>query len=111
MKWHRAFIFVSVWSYLTLLVLALLKTPLAKLHVNTTLFVEIFIELIFMGMLLYSLYNPKFNYLFGAIWGFIAMLSFAGIILWTNIGNISGLGVAMAAWDMIIGTALVMDAG
>jgi hypothetical protein len=44
----------------------------------------------------------------GAAYGFAAMITFAGNIQW-----VGGLGadLAMAAWDLILGIALLLDDG
>ena len=107
MTWAKALVYVSSFSYLGGVVASLGGYPLMpKIHsVSQSIFF-----LLASFLLLSSLQMKKMKWVLSAFYGIAAILSFSGLMSWTSyFGGLGTLGPAMAAWDLILAVALLLD--
>lgn len=104
MRWSRAFIYASIFSYAAAIVMIAVNFPPA-----TVTFLPLFSGFIWISILIYSLYDNSYNYLWGAFFGFTAMLSFSGLVQWINYSGTLDLNLFMSAWDLLIAVALLVE--
>jgi hypothetical protein len=107
MTWMKALIYTTGFSYLGAAIVAFMGlpvqdnvSPLGQALMQATLFVALFTSL------KYSLFRLPL----AALYGVLATLSFSGIQTWINYaGDRSILGPSMAAWDIALAIALLLD--
>ncbi len=105
MRLFEAFINVSLFSYLGCIFLAGIGLPpITNWPPNFQ--IPGFIAAI--AVLLYSsrTKNQMAQHLCAGVYGFIAMLTFSGAIMWAGGDN---AGLAMALWDILIGLAILAN--
>jgi hypothetical protein len=104
MKITEAFVSASISSYVACIFLALTGTPPIP---NQPALPQSILYALFMGLLITSIKLKYVNLrrFCGAIYGFIAMVTFAGNIQWAG-GP--GASLAMAIWDLCLGITLFM---
>ena len=107
MTWGKAFVYVTSFSYLGGVATSIGGYPLmTNIHPVTQ---AIFFLLAFF-ILLSSLKMRKMKWGLSASYGIAAILSFSGLTSWASyFGGPGTLGPAMAAWDLIIAVALLLD--
>ena len=106
-KWNDAFIFITGFSYVGAAISTIIGyPPQDTLYVSTQLQVAMYI-VCFLFLSFTKIYKPLRWFLAGS-YGMMAMWSFLGVQRWINYVNPSAnLGVAMAAWDIILAIALL----
>ena len=107
MTWAKALVYVSSFSYLGGVVATLGGYPLMpKIHpVSQSIFF-----LLASFLLLSSLQIKKMKWVLSAFYGIAAILSFSGLTPWASyIGGPGTLGPTMAAWDLSLAIALLVD--
>ena len=107
MTWGKALVYVSSFSYLGGVVATLGGYPLMpKIHpVSQSIFF-----LLASFLLLSSLQMKKMKWVLSAFYGIAAILSFSGLMSWASyFGGPGTLGPAMAAWDLSLAIALLLD--
>lgn len=109
MKWSRALLLVTGFSYIGAAFLTLVGyPPEATLppYLQAVLYVCL-------GIFLFvaSIFKRRVDfvdYLLAAIYGVLAVFSFSGIQKWINYnGSPDFLGVAMAVWDLAVAVSLL----
>jgi hypothetical protein len=107
MTWNRALIFTTSFSYLGAIVATLMGLPLQD---NINPYAQAIIYIAMFVVLLLSLKHPLLRLPLAAFYGVMATLSFSGIQKWIHYaGDSSILGLGMAAWDMALAIALLLD--
>lgn len=107
MRWSRAFIIVSTYAYSTLFILSGLRVRFIHEFPPLYSFLTSAISIL---VLLYGVKNPKFNLFLAGYFGVLTMASFSGIAHWINYFGSTDLSLWMAAWDLVLGTCLLMEA-
>lgn len=108
MKWSKALIWATIWSYFAAAVAALGGSP--AMEGIPAPYQAIFYTL--MGIILYAQLHYENNTLaiiLTALYGFLAMLSFSGVQQWINYYGTTSLGPWMALWDLALAVALADD--
>lgn len=107
MRASKAFITLSVWSYISLSVFSGLHLQLIeKLPPVVTLFGSALMAF----LILATLKHPIIGHYSGAVFGFFAMGSFSGILQWHSYyGKHIITGPYMAAWDIAIGLCMIVE--
>jgi ABC-type Fe3+-siderophore transport system permease subunit len=107
MTWGKALVYVSSFSYLGAVATSLGGYPLmTSIHPVSQ---AIFFLLAFV-LLLSSLKMRKMKWVLSAFYGIAAILSFSGLTSWASyFGGPGTLGPAMAAWDLVLAIALLLD--
>ncbi len=107
MSWGKALIYVSSFSYLGAATTSIAGYPLlANLHpvIQAIAWLSLFF------ILLSSLKYRKLKWGFSAFYGIAAIVSFSGLSHWASYyGGPNLLGPAMAAWDLVLAIALLLD--
>ncbi len=108
MTWMKILIYTTSFSYLGAAVVTLMGLPVQD-NVSplgqTLIYAALFVALL--TSLKYSLLRLPL----AALYGVLAGLSFSGIQTWINYaGDSSILGLGMAAWDIALAIALLLDA-
>ena len=107
MTWMKALIFTSCFSYLGATVVSLMGLPVMG-HIGVLS--QSISYLVMFTLLLLAL---RYNFLcipLAGVYGVLAMLSFSGMQVWINYaGDKNILGPAMAAWDLALAIALLLD--
>ena len=107
MTWNKALIYTSSFSYLGATIATLMGLPVMG-YINPIAQAICYITM-FLVLLLSLKYNV-FRLPLAAVYGVIAMLSFSGIQTWVNYaGDSSILGPGMAAWDLALAIALLLE--
>ena len=109
MKWSRALLLVTGFSYLGAAFLTVAGyPPQATLPLHLQI-----LGYLCLGLLLFvaSVYKGSIyflNFSLAALYGVLAITSFSGVQSWVNYsGSSDFLGVAMAAWDLAVAVALL----
>ncbi len=107
MTWGKAIVYVTSFSYLGGVATSIGGYPLIpNIHPVT----QAIFFLIAFFILLSSLKMRKMKWVLSAFYGIAAILSFSGLMSWTSyFGGLGTLGPAMAAWDLILAVALLLD--
>lgn len=109
MKWSRALLLVTGFSYISAAFLTCVGYPpeaTLPLHLQI-------LGYLCLGLLLFvaSVYKGSIyflNFSLSILYGALAVTSFSGIQKWVNYnGSSDFLGVAMAAWDLAVAVALL----
>ena len=104
MKWSKSFILLSSASYFGAILLTLFGYPLLF---NMNLISQIlYYSGGFVGCLLVLKYERLGPY-FAVAYGIVAIASFSGVQVWMNYHTDMALGPYMAAWDLMLGVALL----
>jgi hypothetical protein len=107
MTWNEALIYTTSFSYLGATVATLMGLPVQD-HVSV--FVQAFFYILMFAILLLSLKYKFMRMPLAAVYGVLAMLSFSGIQTWIHYsGDNSILGPGMAAWDLALAIALILE--
>ena len=107
MTWMKALIYTTSFSYLGAAVVTLMGLPVQD---NVSPLGQALISAAFFVALLTSLKYRLFRLPLAALYGVLAGLSFSGIQSWINYaGDRSILGPGMAAWDIALAIALLLD--
>lgn len=107
MSWSKALIYVTSFSYLGAVTTSIGGFPLLT-NVHPVSQAILFLCLFF--ILLSSFKYRKMKWVLSAVYGIAAILSFSGLSQWASyFGGPSLLGPAMAAWDLILAMALLLD--
>ncbi|MHA2220169.1 MAG: hypothetical protein ACXACY_30170 [Candidatus Hodarchaeales archaeon] len=107
MTWMKALIITSCFSYLGATVVSLMGLPIME-HIDV--FTQSINYLVMFTLLLLALRYNVLRIPLAAVYGVLAMLSFSGIQVWINYaGDKNILGPAMAAWDLALAIALLID--
>jgi hypothetical protein len=69
----------------------------------------VYSSLIYVAILIYSLYDNRLNLIWCGFFGSTAMISYIGLIEWVNYLNDTNINLFMAAWDLLIGIALYYE--
>ena len=109
MKWSKALLFVTGFSYIGAAFLTIAGyppeatlPPIFQILLYVCLGFLLFVASIFKGRVDFV------DYLLAALYGVLAVTSFSGIQRWVNYnGSSDFLGVAMAAWDLAVAVALL----
>ena len=107
MTWGKAAVYVTSFSYLGGVATSIGGYPLMT---NIRPVTQAIFFLIAFFILLSSLKMRKMKWGLSAFYGIAAILSFSGLTSWTSYyGGPETLGPAMAAWDLILAVALLLD--
>jgi hypothetical protein len=107
MSWTTALIYVTSFSYLGAVTTSIGGFPLLT---NLHPIIQALGFLCLFFILLSSFRYRKMKWVLSAFYGIAAILSFSGLTHWTYYyGDPSLLGPAMAAWDLILAIALLLD--
>ena len=107
MSWSKALIYVTSFSYLGGVTTSIGGYPLLT-NVNPVVQALGFLSAFF--ILLSSFKYSKMKWVLSAVYGVLAILSFSGLSHWASYyGGPSLLGPAMAAWDLVLAIALLID--
>jgi hypothetical protein len=107
MSWYKALIYVTSFSYLGAVTASLGGFPLIT-NMHPIIQALGFLSLFF--ILLSSFKYRKMKWVLSAFYGIAAILSFSGLAHWASYyGGPSLLGPAMAAWDLVLAIALLLD--
>lgn len=107
MTWNKALIYTSSFSYIGASVATLMGFPVMA---NLTPLMQAIFYLVMFAILQLSIKYGQLKYPLSAIYGILAMLSFSGIQRWIHYaGDMSILGPGMAAWDLALAVALLLD--
>lgn len=107
MNWSKALIYVTSFSYLGAVTTSIGGYPLLT---NISPYIQTlgFLSLFF--ILLSSLKYRKMKWVLSAMYGIAAILSFSGLASWASYyGGPSLVGPAMAAWDLALAIALLLE--
>jgi hypothetical protein len=110
MKPAKAFMWATAWCYFAASLAALLGYPaegsLPPIH-QAALYLLLGIALM---TLIFRGKSRVLRFILSALYGVLAGLSFSGIQKWINYnGSSDYLGVAMAAWDLALAVAIMMN--
>ncbi len=106
MRWSRAFLLISVYSYLALLVFSGLRITILDLPMILSVGGSLLAALLIATTVKY----PQVGTYFAVFFGCIAMLSFSGIIQWVSYYTSTIMtGSMMATWDIVIGVCMLME--
>ena len=109
MKWSRALIFTTIFSYFTASAAALMGYP-ANAGIDASIQALIFGV---MGLLLSFCAvqdRPQLSASLSIVYGILAALSFSGLQVWIDYsGAGASLGPWMALWDLAMAVALADD--
>jgi hypothetical protein len=107
MTWMKALIFVSSFSYVGAAVVTIMGLPLmGYVGLSTQALNYFFMSTVLFLALRYEVLRMPL----AAVYGVLAILSFSGIQTWIHYaGDNSVLGPAMAAWDLALAIALLLD--
>ena len=108
MKWSRALLLVTAFSYFGAAFLTLVGyPPEATIPPNFQAAIYVFLGLTLLTIIVEG-HVVFVDYLLALLYGVLAGTSFSGIQKWINYNGSSDLlGVAMAAWDLAIAIALL----
>ena len=109
MKWSRALLLVTGFSYVGAAFLTMAGyPPEATLPLPLQILVYLCLGLLLFVASIFRDTSTFINYLLAALYGVLAVTSFSGIQKWVNYnGSSDFLGVAMAAWDLAVAVALL----
>jgi len=112
LKWSRAFLLVTVFSYIGAAFLTCTGyPPEATLPPGFQIILYVCLGLILFVASIFKGRVHFINYPLAGMYGALAGLSFSGIQKWVNYnGSPDFLGVAMAAWDLAVAVALLDEA-
>ena len=112
MKWSRAFLLVTGFSYIGAACLTMAGyPPEATLPPGFQIILYVCLGLILFVASIFKGRVHFINYPLVGMYGALAGLSFSGIQKWVNYnGSPDFLGVAMAAWDLAVAVALLDEA-
>jgi hypothetical protein len=106
LRWNHSLIYVSVFSYLTIIITTLMGIPpLARMSSTDQL---VLYSLSAIGLTLSS----KIQWLkpiLAANYGVVAMLSFSGYQIWIDYVGDLNLGPYISLWDISLALALMSD--
>ena len=107
MSWGKALIYVTSFSYLGGVTTSISGYPLLT-NIHPVIQALGFLGLFF--ILLSSLKYRKMKWSLSAFYGVAAILSFSGLTPWASyLGGPGTLGPPMAAWDLVLAIALLLD--
>ena len=107
MTWGKAIIYVTSFSYLGGVATSIGGYPLI---INIHPVTQAIFFLVAFFLLLLSFKRRKMKWVLSALYGIAAILSFSGLTSWTSyFGGPGTLGPAMAAWDLILAVALLLE--
>ena len=109
MKWSRALLLVTGFSYLGAAFLTVAGyPPEATLPLPFQVLGYLCLGLLLFVVSVCRNTSTSVNYLLAALYGVLAGTSFSGIQRWVNYnGSPDFLGVAMSAWDLAVAVALL----
>jgi hypothetical protein len=109
LKWSRAFLLVTGFSYIGAAFLTVAGyPPEATVPPSFQLVLYVFLGILLMVMSVFKGRVDFINYPLAALYGVLAVTSFSGVQRWVNYnGSSDFLGVAMAAWDLAVAVALL----
>ena len=107
MRLGRAFLVISFFSYVCLLLLV--SSNVAVLIDPTDNENSVYVGFFLAGILLYSMQDNKLNIIWGGVYGSMALLSFLGIINWVDYVAAGNINMYMCIWDLLIGVSLVYE--
>jgi hypothetical protein len=107
LKWNDALIFITGFSYVGAAISTIIGyPPQDTMYISAQLQVVMYIFCFF--LLAFTRFYKPLRWFLAGLYGMMAMWSFNGIQRWKNYVNPStNLGVAMAAWDIILAIALL----
>jgi hypothetical protein len=107
MTWGKAVVYVTSFSYLGGVAVSIGGYPLMT---NIHPVPQAIFFLLASFLLLSSLKIRKMKWFLSAFYGIAAILSFSGLTSWSSYyGGPGTLGPAMAAWDLLLAIALLLD--
>jgi hypothetical protein len=107
MTWCKALIYTSSFSYLGAVIVTIGGYPPVT---NISPWFQTLFYLSAFLTLLASFKYPQIKWFFAAFYGLSAMWSFSGLMSWGYyFGDTNITGPAMAAWDLSLAMALLLD--